>query len=493
MTAPESTAPGELSHLDGVAQADLIRRGEVTATELVDAAIAAAERWNPTLNAIIHPRHEAARAEAAAVDAGGPAAWGPFAGVPMVIKDLGCAQAGEPMHFGTRLMRQLGYRAPEDSYLYRRLRRAGFVSIGRTNVPELGTIISTESLAYGACRNPWNPAHSTGGSSGGSAAAVAAGIVAIGHAGDGGGSIRIPASACGLVGLKPSRGRISSGPAVGESWAGCTTDGVVTRTVRDTAAALDVMIGYEPGDPYIAPPLAGPLSAEVGADPGRLRIGVFSGRSLGDAVGPECVAAAEGAGRLLESLGHHVEEAWPDALTADEFRGAFSAVVMACSAADKAWFESIAGFPVTDEHYEAHNLLYAEIGAAMSAAQYLDAVTTMHAWSRRMLEWWHPLDGRPGFDLLVSPVLAKPPAPIGYISPTNPQLTEHVLEYLLFTAQFNSTGQPAVSLPLHWTAGGLPVGVQLVGGFAAEPLLVRVAAQLEAAAPWADRRPTAPR
>ncbi len=476
--------PNEVLELDAVAQAALVRSGDVSAADLVGAAIDAAERLNPRLNAIIHPRFERARAEATA-DPGDA----PFGGVPIVIKDLGCAMAGEPMHLGSRMFKNAGYRSEADSFLYRRLRRAGFVAIGRTNVPEFGTIISTESFAYGACRNPWNTDHSTGGSSGGSASAVAAGVVAVGHAGDGGGSIRIPASECGLVGLKPSRGRVSAGPVVGEVWAGCVTDGAVTRSVRDAAAVLDVMAGYEPGDPYAAPPFIRPLAAEVGADPGRLRIGVWSGPTMDRAVHPECMAAADRTARLLESLGHHVEVAAPVALGDEQGAAAFTTMVMCSASADRRMFEQLFGRPVTADDWEPHNLLYADLGDTVSAAQYIAALTAIQAWSRSMLSWWHPQDGSAGFDVLVTPTISQPPPPIGYIDPARPEVNDRVLELLLFTAQFNASGQPAVSLPLHWTADGLPVGVQLVGGFAAEPLLVRLAAQLEVAQPWSARRP----
>ncbi|MGZ4807134.1 MAG: amidase, partial [Ilumatobacteraceae bacterium] len=286
----------DLASLDATAQAELVRSGEASATELVDAAIDAAQRVNPQINAIIHPRYEAALAESESPGSG------PFAGVPMVVKDLGCVMKGEPHHFGNRALKAIGYRSPVDSSLYRRFRAAGFVAIGRTNAPEMGSTITTEPLAYGPSRNPWDLDHSTGGSSGGSAAAVAAGIVAVGHANDGGGSIRVPASECGLVGLKPSRGRVSQAPLIGESWAGATIDGCVTRSVRDTAAVLDAISGYEPGDPYTAPAFGRPLVDEVGADPGRLRVGVLD-RSPDVPSHPDCEAAVALAAKLLESLG----------------------------------------------------------------------------------------------------------------------------------------------------------------------------------------------
>ncbi len=467
--------------LDATGQAELIRQGDVSAGEVVGAAIEAAKRVNPRINAIIHPRYEAALAEAATVDPGGPHA-GPFAGVPMVVKDLMCAIGGEPHHKGTRALKGIDYRAPHDSALYRRFRRAGFVALGRTNTPEWGSTITTEPLAYGPTRNPWNLDHSTGGSSGGSAASVAAGIVPIAHANDGGGSIRIPASECGLVGLKPTRGRVSQAPDMGESWVGATIDGSVTRSVRDAAAVLDAIAGYEPGDPYIAPPFARPLAEEVGVTPGRLRIGVWSGAAMDGAVHPECIVGVERTASLLETLGHHVEVGVPAALSDPAFSERYVTMIGAHSLFDLQSLKELLGRPVGPDDLEPDNLFYAELGRHVTAAQYLEALDRQHAWCREVLSWWHPADHSHGFDLLITPVIAAPPPPIGWL--TGPEGTQRVMELLLFTAQFNITGQPAISLPLHRTPEGLPVGVQLVAAFGREDVLVRVAAQLEQASPW---------
>ena len=470
----------DLASLDATAQAELVRNGSASAAELVEAAIAAAERVNPQINAIIHPRYESAMAEA------GEPGSGPFAGVPMVVKDLGCMMKGEPYHLGSRSLKSIDYRAPVDSALYRRFREAGFVAIGRTNAPEFGSTITTEPIAYGPSRNPWNLDHSTGGSSGGSAAAVAAGIVAVGHANDGGGSIRVPASECALVGLKPSKGRVSQAPMIGESWAGATIDGCVTRSVRDAAAVLDAIAGYEPGDPYIAPPFARPLLDEVGADPGKLRIGVED-RSPNAPSHPDCEAAVAAAAKLLESLGHHIDDSSPAAFHDPEFPDRFVTVITTNTAHDLRQLEGIVGRPLGDGDLEPDNIFYGELGKAVSGADYLLNLTALAMWSRQMLSWWHPTDGSTGHDLLVTPVIATPPPAIGYLS--GPEGGLRVRELLQFTAQFNITGQPAISLPLYWTADGLPVGVQLVAGFGREDLLVRIAAQLEAAQPWANRRP----
>ncbi len=467
-------------HLDAVAQAELVRRGEVTAVELVEAAIAAAERVNPTINAIIHPRYEQAVADAKA------GVSGPFAGVPIVMKDLGGTQAGEPYHRGSRSLQRIGNRAATDSAVFRRLRAAGFVAIGRTNTPEWGSTITTEPVAYGPSRNPWNTEHSTGGSSGGSAAAVAAQIVPVGHAGDGGGSIRVPASECALVGLKPSRGRVSNAPDAGEDWAGYATNGAVTRTVRDAAAVLDVLAGYEPGDPYVAPHLPGPLADEVGRDPGRLRVG-FVDHAPGAEPHPECAAAVATAARLLESLGHTVEASGPPRLIDASNNERFVAVISAYTAAEIRSLETLLDRRVTGDDLEGDNRYLGHLGAQLSAVDYLDVLQGQYRWCREMLSWWHPAEGSAGYDLLVTPVIAVPPPRIGYLAGS--EGAARIGEVMQFTAQFNVTGQPAISLPLHWTADGLPVGVQFVAAYGREDLLVRVAAQLEGLQPWAARRP----
>jgi amidase len=461
---------------DATELATLIRSGQASPGELVDDAIARVERLDPTLNAVIHERFEAARSEAR-----GDVPDGPFRGVPFLVKDLGCEMAGEPHTLGNRALRDADVRAEQDSYLYRSIRGAGFITLGRTNTPELGGTITTEPEAFGPSRNPWNPDHSTGGSSGGSAAAVASGMVPMAHASDGGGSIRVPASECGLVGLKPSRGRISQGPKVGEGWAGATTDGVVSRSVRDTASMLDVMSGRRTGDPYVAAPPTRPFADEVGVDPGRLRIGLAPSHA-GVQTDPECVAAVEAAGSLLEQLGHDVELAQSDGFFDEEFSRHFVTIVAVATAVDFVNMGDAIGRPIGESDVEASNWLMGSIGRSVSAADYIASVNWVHAWSRRLQAWWDD------FDVLVSPVIAVPPPPIGWLS--DPEHgTERLTSILQFTAQFNVSGQPAVSLPLHWSDTGLPVGVQFVGPIDDEALLIRLAAQLETAAPWADRLP----
>lgn len=464
---------------DATEMAAQVRRGEVSPTELVDEAIARVERLDPQLNAVIHERFDAARAEAAA-----DLPDGPFRGVPFLVKDLGCAIAGEPHHQGNALLKSIGYRAPEDSFLYRRFRAMGLVTLGRTNTPEFGSTVTTEPVAYGPARNPWNTDHSTGGSSGGSGAAVAAGLVPMAHANDGGGSIRIPASENGLVGLKPTRGRVSHGPEAGEGWAGSTIDGVVSRSVRDSAAALDGINGREVGDPYNAVPPARPFLEEVGADPGRLRVGLCPGLPDGSTEA-ECMAGVEVAGRLLESLGHKVEVAHPAAMFDDELGAHFLTVLSASSAAEFDALAKLAGRPLTEDDVEPTNWFFAERGRAVSAPDYIAAVNGFHAWQRRLAAWW---EDEGGFDVLVTPTMSTPPPPIGWLSDPD-EGPGRVAHLVAFTSQFNVSGQPAVSLPLHMSESGLPIGIQFVGPYGDESMLIRLASQLEDAAPWAGRTP----
>jgi len=475
----------ELGRLDAVAQAELVRRGEATPRELVDAAIARVEKLNPTLNAVITPLFDKARAQASSPDL----PRGPFRGVPFLLKDLGCHSAGDPYHEGMRFLREAGWVAESDTYMAAKLRAAGFVFLGKTNTPELGSLPTTEPQAYGPTRNPWDTARSTGGSSGGSAAAVASGMVPAAHANDGGGSIRIPASECGLVGLKPSRGRLSWGPEYGELWQGLAVEHVVSRSVRDTAAILDVVAGPMPGDPYFAPPPTRPFHEEVGAEPGRLRIGVVTHAPGGEiSIHPDCVAAATEAARLLASLGHHVEESYPRALdTAPERWRHMLTLVASSVAAGLAHWSKEVGKPIGPDDVEILNWTFAEIGRSHTAVQYIEAVTWLQADTRRIAQWWED-----GFDLLLTPTLAEPPPLLGQFvsTPDKPLAAARRAEQLIpFTPAFNITGQPAISLPLSWNTAGLPVGVHLVAAYGREDLLIRVAAQLEQARPWADRLP----
>lgn len=468
----------EATWLDATAQADLVRRGEVSPKELIEAAIARIEAVNPKLDAVIRTRFDAARREAE-----GDLPDGPFRGVPILFKDLGCTVEGEPTAFGLGPLRDLPF--PVTSFLAQQFRAAGFVPLGRTNVPELGTTVTTEPRSFPPARNPWDPGHSTGGSSGGSAAAVASGMVPVAHANDGGGSIRIPASECGLVGLKPTRARVSQGPVTGEAWAGSTIDGALARTVRDAAGVLDVISAPMPGDPYYAPPLPRPLAQEVGAAPGRLRVGVLDRPGVeGYLDDPQCRAAVANAASLLESLGHHLDQSAPAAMFEQEFLRHFVTIVAADTEATLQAFEMLLGRPIGFDEIEPRNAAHRRAGKQLGAVHYLQSRAWLGMWTRRMAEWWN------SYDLLLTPTLGAPPPELGWFTAEGPEQEEaRIASFMPYTAQFNMTGQPAVSLPLHWTPGGLPVGVQLVAAYGREDLLVRVASQLEQAAPWSGRHP----
>jgi amidase len=473
----------DLSELDATAQAELVRTGEASPVELVDDAIGRIEKLNPELNAVIHERFERAREDAA-----GALPDGPFRGVPVLFKDLLCAMEGEPYHEGMQFLKAAGHRAGHTDHLAHRYLAAGFVCVGRTNTPEQGLVPTTEPVAYGPTHNPWRAGRSPGGSSGGSAAAVASRMVPVAHANDGGGSIRIPASCCGLVGLKPTRGRTSLGPAGDELSTFLTVEGCVSRSVRDTAAVLDAIAGPFPGDPTRAPAPARPYREEVGADPGRLRVGLLAADPIsGRAVHPECVAAVEHTARLLERLGHHVEAAAPAGFDDEELVARFGAVWAADTGAALERWGTVVGRPVTAEDVETLTWALAELGRTVTATDYVGAVGAAGRANRAAAQWWAD-----GWDLLLTPTVAEPPVEHGTFdsAPENPLGGFlRAAEFVPFTAQFNVSGQPAVSLPLHWSGDGLPVGVQLVGAFGREDVLLRIAAQLESAQPWHDRVP----
>ena len=478
----KSTSSAELAALDATAQAALVKKGDLTPLELVDAAIARVDAVNPQLNAVIHPLFDQARAAAARV----PDA--PFRGVPIVIKDLDGALAAAPYHLGNRMLRDRGHVADHDSYLNAKLRAAGFIPIGKTNTPEFGLLPTTEPEAYGPTHNPWDPSRSPGGSSGGTAAAVASGMVALGHGGDGGGSIRIPASMCGLVGLKPSRGRVSLGPDEGEAWSGLVVRHVLTKSVRDTAAVLDLLAGPMPGDPYTAPSPARAFAAEVGAKPRRLRIGVRTDATAGLAeTDPACRRAAEEAGKLLESLGHSIEVASPAALDDVTVMASFFVIATTGVVHEIAELARIARREITSDDVEPLTWAQYELGLALSAVDYLNALADAHAWTRRVASWWRDGADDDGFDLLLTPTLCEPPPKLGDVAstPDDPmRALARATPFAAFTAAFNVTGQPAISLPTHRSDDGLPIGVQLVAHQYREDVLLRVAAQVEEAFPW---------
>lgn len=472
----------DITSLDATAQADLVRTGEASPVELVDAAVARIEKLNPQLNAVIHPFFDRARDRAAA----GELPDGPFRGVPVLFKDLFCATEGDPYHEGMRYLKEAGYRSPRTDELARRYLAAGFAYLGRTNTPELGLVPTTEPDAYGASRNPWDASLTTGGSSGGSAAAVASGMVPVAHANDGGGSIRIPAACCGLVGLKPSRGRSSLSPTTDPIVNPLVVELCVTRSVRDTAGVLDALHGAAPGDTVVAPPPSRPYVEEVGADPGRLRIGILTENPLGTGeVHADCVAAAEATARLLESLGHHVETSHPKALSSPELVGHFTTMWCSGLPATFASYAAQVGRPVTADDVEPLTWALAEMGRTTSAPALVVALGAAYAYTRSVSQWWDE------WDVLLTPTLAEPPVALGtFTTPEEPILGfMRAATFVPFTAPFNVTGQPAIQLPLHTNDAGLPIGVQLVAAFGREDVLLRVASQLEQALPWESRRP----
>jgi len=466
---------------DGVGLAELVRKGEVSAGELAEEAIARIEKHNPVLNAVVIDMAEQGRKVAAAVDAGDRSA--PFAGVPFLLKDIMGDFEGVPTQYGSRFL--AGNVASVHSTLTARFVASGLVPLGKTNVPEFGLVPVTESNLYGAARNPWNTQHSPGGSSGGSAAAVAAGIVPLAHANDGGGSIRIPASCCGLVGLKPSRARVPQGPLIGDAMSGLTADLVVSRSVRDTAVALDIAAGPEPGDPYFAPHHEGLWSTDISLPPGSLRIGFTTKALNGDALDPECVTAVEQTANLLADLGHEVEEAAPP-IDADMMQPAFMTLWATGVAQQIAVQNMLFGKTPKQGDLEPLTAGMVEAGNKINGADYLNAVAFLQVMARGVAAWHDT------YDLWLTPTLGRPPLPIGTVNINEGDVEKAfapILNYVPFTPIENATGQPAISLPLHWTPDGLPVGVHFAARAGDEATLLRLASQLEEAAPWAHRHP----
>lgn len=494
----------EYEHFDGLALAELVRKREVTRAEVLEEAIARAEARNPSLNAIVTPAFEQARHEAAQPldDA---AARAPFAGLPFLLKDLDAPMAGVRHTLGSRFLSD--YVPTHDAELVARFRRAGCVIFGKTNLPELGITPYTEPEAFGPTRNPWDVTRTPGGSSGGSAAAVAAGIVPVAHANDGGGSIRIPASCCGLFGLKPTRGRTPVGPDVSQVWQGLAIGHVISRSVRDSAAMLDAVSGPELTSPYWAPPQARPFLSEVGAAPGRLRIALTKRPHVTTvAPHPDCAAAADDAARLLTDLGHHVE---PEDLgiDGDAFTRDFFTLVCVQVASIVAQSERLVGRRARRGDLQTSTAVTAILGRQRTAVEATLARERLDAIARRVAAFYQR------YDLVLSPTLGLPPPLTGALHPRGleafgqevlvrlhlgfllriPGLVEasvrRVFAFIPFTPVENVTGQPAMSVPLHWNAAGLPIGVQLAARFGDEATLFRVAAQLEAARPWSARRP----
>lgn len=470
----------ELAWLDGLAQAELVRRGEAKPLELVEAAIERVERLNPPLNAVVLPLFDEARRRAAELE---NAPEGPFCGVPFLLKDLLAAYAGVPLTSGCAFLRR--FVPQRDSEMVRRLKRAGLVIIGKTNTPEFGLVPVTEPKLFGAARNPWNSERTPGGSSGGSAAAVASGMAPMAHANDAGGSIRIPASCCGLVGLKPTRGRITLGPDLGDLMGGFAAEHAVTRSVRDSAALLDATQGPMPGDPYYAEPPARPYIDEVKRSPGRLRIALMTASPVGSPVHEDCIRAAKDAAELCAGLGHEVSEDEPK-LDGGTFAQCFMLVWAASCAAGMEGWSRVTGRELTENEFEPLTWSFYRIGREISASLYVLALSQLQSLARQVAQFMDR------YDALLTPTLGAPPLPIGALN--SPPLTlleaqERMTTFVPFPPIANVTGQPAISLPLFWNSEGLPIGVQFMGRFGDEATLFRLAAQLEAARPWTGKRP----
>jgi amidase len=488
----------EYGDYDALGLAALVRSGQVSAAELLEAALARAEAVNPRLNAIITPMHDIARARA------GEKLAGPFAGVPFLAKDLFQEYAGVRVAYGCKALKAANHTAAEHAEITARWLKAGVVIFGRTNTPEFGAKGITEPEAFGATRNPWNLAHTPGGSSGGSAAAVAAGIVPMAGGNDGGGSIRLPAGHCGLFGLKPGRGRTPWGPAYGELMHGAAMNHVLTRSVRDSAAMLDATHGPEVGSMYRIEPPARPYLDELARDPGRLKVGFTMKSPIGTEVHAEAIIAVKNAAKLLESLGHHVEEAEP---AVDGMQLAQDFVVM--------WFANCAATVDTirrqtgcgNDGFELDTLAMAAFGRASRASDYVAGYMRWNDYTRKLGEFHQK------YDLFMTPTMAMPPARVGEIATPGwqqvalkvlmalrltglvlktgvvEQMVRENLKWVPFTQLGNLTGAPAMSVPLHWTADGLPLGTHFVAKHGAEDVLFRLAGQLETAQPWKDRRP----
>jgi len=467
----------EYSNYDGLGLAELVKKKEIKPTELIEAAIERIDRHNPQLNAVVFKAFDEARTMAKMEHSG------PFAGVPMLLKDLLGSKKGWPNRVGSRFVPPVSSRF--DSTLVVRFQAAGLIPLGKTNVPEFGVLPFTEPKLYGPARNPWNLSHSTGGSSGGSAAAVAAGIVPLAHGNDAGGSIRIPASCCGLVGLKPTRGRNPLGPVMGEALGGLVAEHVVSRSVRDTAAVLDATAGPEIGDPYAAPPPPGSYLAATRRKPKKLRI-AFTTRCLDSEIDLECRAACEAAAKLCDKLGHYVEEGRPQ-LSVDDganFRTNLTVIWVAGLAMSIESYSKALGKTPAREDFEGLTWGRYQLGKSVTAVQYQLCRASLQASSRQVARC------QQAYDAWITPVLARPPLEIGAIDLDETDVVKGfapIQAYVPFTPMENVTGQPAISLPLTWSNLGLPIGVQFVGCFGEEHLLHQVAAQSEKGEPWSKK------
>ena len=489
----------EYHQYDGLGLAELVRKKEIQPSELVEEAIFRIEAYNPKINAVIYRMFDQARKQAKS-----PLPHGSFAGVPFLLKDALDTVEGEPTSSGTRLLKDI--RQPHDNETVRRFRAAGLVFLGKTNLPELCLLPITEPDAFGPTHNPWDLTRTPGGSSGGSAAAVAACMVPIAGGADGGGSIRTPASCCGVFGLKPTRGRIPTGPDRGDLWRGFAQEGVLSRSVRDSAAMLDAIAGPDVGAPYWAPPIEQPYLSETLREPGRLRIAYTSHPFLGKDVHPDCIAGLQQTAKLLEALGHDVSE---DTFSIDKKDFALSYLTV-LSAEVCAQVRSIIrklGGKSTVMDFEPSTQALAALGSTIDGGEYAAALDKLSVYSRKIAEFFVK------YDVLLTPTLASPPVLIGSLHTSDAEsrmirlqsrlhaawvlkafhviemLADNTFNFIPYTAIFNVTGQPAMSVPLCQSENGLPIGMQFAARFGDEATLFRLAGQLEQARPWFDKIP----
>ena len=468
----------ELAKLDATALAEKVRQKEVTSSELVEVVIERIERLNPKINAVITPMYEEARRIAK-----GRLPKGPFTGVPFLLKDILAAYAGVRLSYGSAALN--GYIPDFDSELVKRFKQAGLITVGKTNTPEFGILPTTEPLFFGPTRNPWNTKRTTGGSSGGTAAAVATGIVPMAHANDGGGSIRIPSSCCGVFGIKPTRARNPLGPMYGDLQNGLVVEHALTRSVRDSAALLDATAGPDVGDPYWAPPPKRPFLQEVGADPGKLRIAYTSKAITGEVAHKECIKAIDTAVSLCSEHGHELNEANPKFNITAMYQNFVTLWSGGITSVLKN-IEQLRGAPVQQEEVETLSWELGKIGQQFNVGDYLYSIMILQQIARDIARFFQE------YDVWLTPTLIEPPVPLGHFDSPPEHPTKGFLrsgEFAPFTQIQNITGQPAMSMPLHWTSDGLPVGTHFVGRFGDEATLFRLAAQLEAAQPWIKRQP----
>lgn len=484
---------------DGLGLAELVRKKEVQPVELVEAAIQQVELLNPQVNAVIHKLYDAAKKAAESFDPDAP-----FCGVPFLIKDLMLSYAGAPLCNGTRMLSD--YVPDHDGELALRFKRAGVIAVGKTNVPEFGYVPVTEPAAFGPSRNPWDRGRTPGGSSGGAAAAVAARMVPLAHAGDGGGSIRVPAACCGLFGIKPTRARVPLGPDLGEAWQGCAVEHVISRSVRDSAAMLDAISGPDVGALYWPAAPSRPFLSEVGDPPGKLRIAFSSKPLLCGDVHSDCVEGLERAAKLCTDLGHDVTEAAPQ-FDGQDFMSAFMTMVLCEVRASMEDAERRAGRRARYSDFEPATQLMGLLGKRITAPRLIESMQRIHLAVRKIGHFFED------YDVFLTPTLARPPVRIGSLRPKGFEATmmsflarlnsswlasvlvnidknsAAIFSFVPYTAPFNATGQPAMSVPIHWNEQCLPIGVQFVGRYGDEATLFRLASQLEQANPWGDRLP----